>query len=143
MRFPNAALIPGGDLARLGGLGLEAAAGLNRRQKEALVDMRHGRTWSNGEYREHFGVTAEEARSELRDLVSRGLVTSTGQRRWMRYELAVKPSPWCGAGPVALGCRDNCGDDAGECSSVVARIVVGDDVGAGIVSRETSMLKRL
>ena len=91
VRFPNAALIPDGDLNWLGGLGLEAATGLNRRQKEALVDMRHGRTWSNGEYREHFGVTAEEARSELRDLVSRGLVTSTGQHRWVRYELAVKP----------------------------------------------------
>ena len=76
---PKAALIPDGDLTWLGGLGLEAAAGLNRRQKEALVDMRHGRTWSNGEYREHFGVTAEEARSDLRDLVSRGLVTSTGE----------------------------------------------------------------
>ena len=90
VRFPNSALIPDGDLAWIGRLGREAAAGLNRRQKEALVDMRHGRTWSNGEYREHFGVTAEEARVDLRDLVSRGLVTSTGQRRWVRYELAGK-----------------------------------------------------
>lgn len=90
VRFPNSALIPDGDLAWIGRLGREAAAGLNRRQKEALVDMRHGRTWSNGEYREHFGVTAEEARADLRDLVSRGLVTSTGQRRWVRYELAGK-----------------------------------------------------
>ena len=70
VRFPNSALIPDGDLAWIGRLGREAAAGLNRRQKEALVDMRHGRTWSNGEYREHLGVTAEEARADLRDLVS-------------------------------------------------------------------------
>lgn len=67
-----------------------AAAGSNVWKKEVLVDMRHGRTWSNGEYREHFGVTAEEARSDLRDLMSRGLVTSTGKRRWVRYMLAGK-----------------------------------------------------
>ena len=91
VRFPNSALIPDGDLAWIGRLGRQVAAGLNRHQKEALVDMRHGRTWSNGEYREHYGVTAEEARADLRDLVSRGLVTSTGQRRWVRYELAGKP----------------------------------------------------
>ena len=67
-----------------------AAAGSNLRQKEALIEMRHGRTWSNGEYREHFGVTADEARADLRDLVSRGLVTSTGERRWVRFMLAGK-----------------------------------------------------
>ena len=87
VRFPNSALIPDGDLAWIGSLGLEQVASLNLRQKEALVDMRHGRTWSNGEYRERFGVTAEQARADLRDLVSRGLVTSSGERRWVRYEL--------------------------------------------------------
>jgi len=87
VRFPNSALIPDGDLAWIGSLGLEQVASLNLRQKEALVDMRHGRTWSNREYRERFGVTAEEARADLRDLVSRGLVTSSGERRWVRYEL--------------------------------------------------------
>ena len=45
-------------------------------------------TWNNSEYRERFGVSVEEVRSDLRDLVSRCLVRSTGQRRWVRYELA-------------------------------------------------------
>ena len=50
---PKAALIPDGDLTWVG-----AVAGSNVWKKEVLVDMCHGRTWSNGEYREHFGVTA-------------------------------------------------------------------------------------
>lgn len=85
---PKAALIPEGDLTWLGGLGLEAAAGSNVWKKEVLVDMCHGCTWSNGEYKEHFGVNAEEARSVLCGVMSRGLVTSTGERRWVRYMLA-------------------------------------------------------
>ena len=37
-----------------------------------------------------------------------------------------------------LGSRGHsCSDDAGECSSVVARVVDDDDLGAVIVSRET------
>ena len=59
-------------------------------KKEVLVDMCHGCTSSNGEYKELFGVTADEVRADLRDLVSRGLVTSTGERRWVRYMLAGK-----------------------------------------------------
>ena len=85
---PKAALIPEGDLTWLGGLGLEAAAGSNVWKKEVLVDMCHGCTWSNGEFKEHFGVNAEEARSVLCGVMSRGLVTSTGERRWVRYMLA-------------------------------------------------------
>jgi len=85
VRFPNSALIPDGDLAWIGSLGLEQVTSLNLRQKEALVDMRHGRTWSNGEYRKRFGVTGEQARADLRDLVSRGLVTSSGERRWVGW----------------------------------------------------------
>ena len=86
----EAALIPDGDLTWVGGRWVGAAAGSNVWKKEVLIEMRHGRTWSNGEYREHFGVTADEARADLRDLVSRGLVTSTGERRWVRYMLAGK-----------------------------------------------------
>lgn len=86
VRFPNSALIPDGDLTWLGGLG--SILGLNQNQKKALVDMRHGRIWSNSDYRDQFGVSAEQARSELRELVERGLAIATGQRRWVRYQLA-------------------------------------------------------
>lgn len=86
VRFPNSALIPDGDLTWLGGLG--STLGLNQNQKKALVDMRHGRIWSNSDYRDQFGVSAEQARSELRELVERGLAIATGQRRWVRYQLA-------------------------------------------------------
>ncbi len=86
VRFPNSALIPDGDLTWLGGLG--STLGLNQNQKKALVDMRHGRIWSNSDYRDQFGVSAEQARSELRELLDRGLAIATGQRRWVRYQLA-------------------------------------------------------
>ena len=86
VRFPNSALIPDGDLTWLGGLG--STLGLNQNQKKALVDMRHGRIWSNSDYRDQFGVSAEQARSELRELLERGLAIATGQRRWVRYQLA-------------------------------------------------------
>lgn len=86
VRFPNSTLIPDGDLTWLGGLG--STLGLNQNQKKALVDMRHGRIWSNSDYRDQFGVSAEQARSELRELVERGLAIATGQRRWVRYQLA-------------------------------------------------------
>ena len=66
------------------------AAGSNVWKKEVLVDMCYGCTWSNGEYKEHFGVNVEEARSVLCGVVSRGLVTSTGEQRWVRYMLAGK-----------------------------------------------------
>ncbi len=41
-------LIPDGDLTWLGGArSWEAAAGFESAPEGALVDMRHGRTWSN------------------------------------------------------------------------------------------------
>ena len=43
--------------------------------------------WNNSEYRERFGVSVEEVRSDLCDLASRGLVRSSGEHRWVRYEL--------------------------------------------------------
>ena len=65
-----------------------AAAGSNVWKKEVLVDMCHGCTWINGEYKELSGANAEEARSVLCGVVSRGLRNSKAQRRWLRHELA-------------------------------------------------------
>ncbi len=45
--------------------------------------MRHGRTWSIGN-KGHSGVTAESTYGSAGPCVP-GLVTSTGERRWVRY----------------------------------------------------------
>lgn len=47
----------------------------------------------NETYRRVAGVDSQVARSELRDLVSRGLVMQVGSNRWTRYQLATVPVP--------------------------------------------------
>lgn len=82
--FPSSSLLPESDLAWLGSLG---ASGLSHRQSRALVDMRHGTVFTNSAYRARFGVSADEARADLADLVRRGLAERSGERRWVTYRL--------------------------------------------------------
>ena len=82
--FPSSSLLPESDLAWLGSLG---ASGLSHRQSRALVDMRHGTVFTNSAYRARFGVSADEARADLADLVRRGLAERSGERRWVKYRL--------------------------------------------------------
>lgn len=87
---PKAALIPDGALTWVGGLGLvwrPVQMCGRRRCRLTCVMAVPGATGNN---KEHFGVNAEEARSVLCGVVSRGLRNSKGQRRWLRHELAGK-----------------------------------------------------
>lgn len=60
----------------------------NKRQREALLDMKRGLTYSNARYRERFGVDSSVARAELGALVDAGCVIRTGERRSTQYSLA-------------------------------------------------------
>lgn len=61
---------------------------LNQNQREALLDMKRGVSFSNSSYRERFGVDSALARAELRALVDAGCVVKSGERRGTRYSLA-------------------------------------------------------
>ena len=91
--LPRAALLSAADLHWLASLD---SSGLSIEQRHALAEMRHGRTWTNSTYRRRFGLDSEQARRQLQELVSRGLITATGERRSTTYRLTDLPSP---AGP--------------------------------------------
>ncbi|MGI9003684.1 MAG: ATP-binding protein [Pseudonocardia sp.] len=83
--FPNHTLLGDDVVAWINSLG---ADGLNDNQCFALAMLRDGETVDNRSYRRFTGVDSQVARSELRDLVARGVVTQVGSHRWTRYRLA-------------------------------------------------------
>ena len=89
VRFPNQALHKQEDLVWLATLPLEQ---LSPSQKEALLRMHSGAQLSNSDYRALSGVDSTTARTELQDLVRRGLAVRTGERRGTRYAVAPTPS---------------------------------------------------
>lgn len=82
--FPNHALHTHGDLAWLGSLNL---TGLSTHQKEALLRMRAGAELSNSDYRQFAQVDSTTARTQLRELVERGLAVKVGAQRGTRYRV--------------------------------------------------------
>lgn len=83
--FPNHALLGDDVVEWIGALGEQ---GLNDNQCVGLAKLRGGVLLDNQSYRAATGVDSQVARSDLRDLVSRGLVMQTGSHRWTRYQLA-------------------------------------------------------
>ena len=83
---------------------------LNARQEKALLRiLREGPEGftgglSAGNYMTITGTTPATARRDLVDLVSKGALTRTGERRYTRYHLAIPLRP---VGPVTI-------DAAGE-----------------------------
>lgn len=86
--FPNHTLLGDEVVAWINSLG---AVGLNDNQCFALAMLRDGGTMDNESYRRVTGVDSQVARSELRDLVARGIVAQVGSNRWTRYQLTSAP----------------------------------------------------
>lgn len=84
VKFPRSAAHPTEDLVWLSTIGADS---LNHHQKEALLDMRRGTSFSNATYRKRFGVDSTQARNDLQELVKRNLAEISGQRRGTRYHL--------------------------------------------------------
>lgn len=84
VKFPRHSTHRTDDLAWLTGLGID---NLTASQREALLDMRRGVIFSNSTYRKRFSMDSARARAELQDLVKRGIIISTGEKRGTRYHL--------------------------------------------------------
>ncbi|WP_313555475.1 ATP-binding protein [Miniimonas arenae] len=82
---PQHALLDREDLAWVAGL--PVTADLTDAQRHALVAMRHGKVWTNREFRETFPMDSTQARAQLSDLTSRGLVVARGERGARTYRL--------------------------------------------------------
>ncbi len=83
--LPRSALLSPEDLTWLSGL---EAQGLGIEQRHALVEMRHGKSWTNSAYRRRFGCDSQQARRQLQELVNRGYAEAQGQRGSTSYVLA-------------------------------------------------------
>ncbi|WP_167148111.1 ATP-binding protein [Actinomyces sp. ZJ308] len=82
--LPRSALLSPEDLSWLSDL---ETHGLSVEQRHALVEMRHGRSWTNSSYRRRFGGDSQQARRHLQELVSRGYAEARGQRGATSYAL--------------------------------------------------------
>ena len=90
--FPRHSLVDPQTLSWLGALG-EAAQGLSRDQRNALVLMRAGEVMNNARYRQISDTDSRVATRELTDLVSRGLAEVVGGGRCTEYVLATLARP--------------------------------------------------
>ncbi len=82
--FPNHALLDRDTVEWIESLN---QTGLTDSQHVALALMRQGTTMTNALYRDGARIDSSQARAELKDLVTRGLVLVTGTNRWAAYNL--------------------------------------------------------
>lgn len=84
--FPNNALLDSETVEWIRRLG---QVGLTDSQHTALALMRHGDSLTNSIYRTRCNLDSSVARSELQDLVGRGLVEQSGATSATRYTIAA------------------------------------------------------
>ena len=98
--LPRSALLSPEDLTWLSGL---EAQGLGVEQRHALVEMRHGKSWTNSSYRRRFGCDSQQARRQLQELVNRGYAEVRGQHGSTSYVLASNSTrPTSGATDITV-----------------------------------------
>lgn len=85
--FPNNALLDNETVEWISQLD---QAGLTDTQHTALALMRHGESLTNSSYRTRCHLDSSVARSELQDLVTRGLVSQSGATSATRYSLGFE-----------------------------------------------------
>lgn len=85
--FPNHTLLNDEAVRWIHSLGLGE---ISDSQSVALAMMLDGTALTNTSYREATRVDSRKATTELRDLVERGVVETTGQNRWATYRLASR-----------------------------------------------------
>jgi hypothetical protein len=99
--FPRHSLVDPQTLSWLAGLG-EAARGLSRDQRNALVLMKAGEVMSNARYRQISDADSRVASRELADLVNRKLAEAVGGGGYTEYVLAA-PTKQAAASPGRCG----------------------------------------
>lgn len=87
--IPNHALLDDETIEWITSLGLHR---LTDSQHTALAMLRDGKTLTNSTYRRQCHLDSTVARSELNDLVARGVVERTGATSSTTYRLAMRPS---------------------------------------------------
>jgi len=89
---PRHALLPAHDIEWVTRVARHHA--LTDLQRQILVSMRYGETWTNRRVRDEFGpIDSTEARGILQGLVASGLVVADGERRATSYRLASDVDP--------------------------------------------------
>jgi ATP-dependent DNA helicase RecG len=90
--FPRHSLVDPQTIGWLAGLG-EAARGISRDQRNALVLLKAGEVMNNARYRQISDADSRVATRELTDLVSRGLAEAVGGGGYTEYVLATSARP--------------------------------------------------
>lgn len=101
VRVPNHSLLAPEDLRWAGDVAPHAL--LSDQQRQALVAMRHGTTWTNKTFRDMFSMDSREAQRALAALVDAGVAVADGERRARTYRLAPRLRTVAAHTPVETG----------------------------------------
>lgn len=101
VRVPNHSLLAREDLQWLSDVTRHSP--LSDQQRQALVAMRHGTTWTDKSFRDMFPMDSREAARALAALVDAGVAVAHGERRARTYRLSPRLRARTAAAPREAG----------------------------------------